>query len=268
MQLEARMQFDPALHGWRLVSSVVVNDEMEIETGRGLLVDQFEKAQELAVSMPRHAGPDDGAVQHVQSREQGGGAVALVVVGHGAGTPLLHGQSRLSAVEGLDLALFVDAQDQRLVGWIEIEPDHVLHFGGEVFVTRDLERFDQVQLEAVGTPDPLHCCRRRPPPRPCCARSMGRIRRLLVQRHVHHLLDLIGDSGLTRDGGCVLQQPVHPLRHIAAAPAADGSNFPTVAAIASALSPSLPATRSAPAKPPSARVPVPHKPFQPFASAR
>ena len=77
VQLEARMQFDPALHGWRLVSSVVVNDEMEIETGRGLLVDQFEKAQELAVSMPWHAGPDDGAVQHVQSREQGGGAVAL-----------------------------------------------------------------------------------------------------------------------------------------------------------------------------------------------
>ena len=104
VQMEARMRFNPALHGGRLVSGVVVNDEMEIEVGRGPLVDQFEKAQELAMSMPRHAGADDSAVQHVQCREQGGGAVALVVMGHGTGTPLLHGQSRLGAVEGLDLA--------------------------------------------------------------------------------------------------------------------------------------------------------------------
>jgi hypothetical protein len=34
--------------------------------------------------------------------------IPIQVVGHGAGTPLLHGQSRLSAVESLDLALFVE----------------------------------------------------------------------------------------------------------------------------------------------------------------
>lgn len=44
VQMEAGMRFDPALYGWGLVSGVVVNAEMEIETGGGLLVDQFESA--------------------------------------------------------------------------------------------------------------------------------------------------------------------------------------------------------------------------------
>jgi hypothetical protein len=46
------------------VSGIVVNDEMEIEVGGGLQIDQFEKAQERC--------------------EQRCGAVSLVVVGPGA----------------------------------------------------------------------------------------------------------------------------------------------------------------------------------------
>ena len=136
VQMEAGMGFEPALYGRSLMRGIVVNDEMEIETSGCLLVDQSEKAQELAMSMARHASPDNFAVQHIQRREQGGGAVALVIVGHGTGTPLLHGQSRLSAVEGLDLALFVDAENQRPIGWIEVEPDHVLYLGREVLVAK------------------------------------------------------------------------------------------------------------------------------------
>jgi hypothetical protein len=41
------MRFDPALHGRGLVSGVVVNNEMEIEAGRGLLVHQFLRRLEL-----------------------------------------------------------------------------------------------------------------------------------------------------------------------------------------------------------------------------
>jgi hypothetical protein len=89
VQMEARMRCDPALHGCGLLSGIVINDKMEIETRWGLLFDQLEKMQELAMSMARQASPDNAAVQHVQRREQGGGAVALVVVGHGAGASLL-----------------------------------------------------------------------------------------------------------------------------------------------------------------------------------
>src|SRR5712672_2233532 len=52
-------------------------------------------------------------------------------------------------------SLFVDAEDQRPVGWIEVEPDHVLYLGREVLVARDCERFDQMRLEPVRTPYPL-----------------------------------------------------------------------------------------------------------------
>ena len=60
----------------------------------------------MAVAL--HAAADDRAVEHVEGGEQRGRAVALVVVGHGPGPPLLHRQARLGAVERLDLALLVD----------------------------------------------------------------------------------------------------------------------------------------------------------------
>src|SRR5262245_66255118 len=101
------MRLEPALDRGGLMGGVVVEDEMQIEIGGGLSIDQPEEAQELPVPMARQARADDLAVQHAESGEQGGGAVALVVVGHGAGAALLHGQSGLRAIERLDLALLV-----------------------------------------------------------------------------------------------------------------------------------------------------------------
>jgi hypothetical protein len=69
--MEAGMGFEPALYGRSFMRRIIVNDEMEIETGGGLPVDQSEKAQELAMSMARHAGRDNLAIQHVQRCEQG-----------------------------------------------------------------------------------------------------------------------------------------------------------------------------------------------------
>ena len=62
------------------------------------------------MSVALHAAADDGAVEDVEGGEQGGRAVALVVVGHGAGAALLHGQAGLGAVERLDLRLLIDRQ--------------------------------------------------------------------------------------------------------------------------------------------------------------
>lgn len=70
---------EPTLYGWCLMGGIVVNDQMEIEGGQDLMINQREKAQELSVSMSGHAGADNLAVQRVERREQGRGAVALVV---------------------------------------------------------------------------------------------------------------------------------------------------------------------------------------------
>ena len=58
------------------------------------------------------------ALRQFQGREQRGGAVALVVVGHGPAAPLLHGQAGLSTIQGLQLALFIHAQHHRLLRWV------------------------------------------------------------------------------------------------------------------------------------------------------
>ena len=91
MQVETGMGFEPALYRRGLMGGIVIHDQMEVEIGRGLMIDQLEKTQELSMPMARHASPDNSAVQHVQRCKQGGGAVSLVVMGHGAGAPLFMG---------------------------------------------------------------------------------------------------------------------------------------------------------------------------------
>jgi hypothetical protein len=49
-------------------------------------------ADELLMAMLFHTSADDFAVRHIERREKCGDAVPLLVVGHGAGTSLLHRQ--------------------------------------------------------------------------------------------------------------------------------------------------------------------------------
>jgi len=62
---------------------------------------------------------------------------------HRPAAALLHRQPRLGAVEGLDLALFIDRQHQGLVGRIEVEADDILELGDEVRIARELEGLRQ-----------------------------------------------------------------------------------------------------------------------------
>jgi len=110
----------------------MVDDGFEVWSGPRRLILCFEEAGELAMLVVGHALADDGAVEHVESREPGRGAVALVVMRRRHAAALLHRQPRLGAVKGLDLALFIDRQHQGLVGRIEVEADNLLDLGDEV----------------------------------------------------------------------------------------------------------------------------------------
>ena len=72
--------------------------------------------------------------------------MALVVMGHGPAAPFLHGQAGLGALESLDLALLIHAQDHGFVGRIEVQPHHVGEFLGEPPVLRELESLRPVRL--------------------------------------------------------------------------------------------------------------------------
>jgi hypothetical protein len=60
------------------------------------------------MAMARHALADDGAVEDIERREQGGRAVADVIMG----SSFRPGPSWLGAVECLDLALLVDREHE------------------------------------------------------------------------------------------------------------------------------------------------------------
>src|SRR5271156_2128305 len=119
------MPGQPLAHLRVLVGCVVVDDGVDLLSRRHLRLDGVEEADELLVPVALHIAADDGAVEDVEGREQRGGTVAFVVVGHGPGAALLHWQAGLGAVERLDLALFIDREDDGMGGRINIETDDV-----------------------------------------------------------------------------------------------------------------------------------------------
>ena len=78
--------------------------------------------------------------------------MSFVVVGHRAGGPFLW-QAGLSAVERLDLRLFVDREDDGMGGRIDIKPDHVAQLVDELRVVGELELLNPVWLETMRVPD-------------------------------------------------------------------------------------------------------------------
>ena len=99
MEDEAHVPVEPLVHLGMFVGGVVVEDHVDDLAGRHLGVDGIEEADELLMAVPLHVPSDHGAVQHVESGEQGGRAMALVVMGHCAGATLLQRQAGLGAVE-------------------------------------------------------------------------------------------------------------------------------------------------------------------------
>jgi hypothetical protein len=76
----ARMPGEPGADLGMFVGGAVVEDCVDQLAGRHGGLDPVEEADELLVSMPRHALTDHAAVKHVQRRKQGGRAVPDIVV--------------------------------------------------------------------------------------------------------------------------------------------------------------------------------------------
>ena len=86
------MAVEPPANFRVLVGGVVVEDRVNLLSLRDGGLDGVEEADELLMAMAWHVAADDRAVEHVERGEQRGGAVAHVVVGHGAGRPFFIGR--------------------------------------------------------------------------------------------------------------------------------------------------------------------------------
>src|SRR5215216_3512545 len=72
---------------------------------------------------------------------------------HRSGASFLERQSRLRAIEGLHLALLIAAEDDRMLGRMQVEADHILELLHKLRVLRDFERPHQMWLQAMRPPD-------------------------------------------------------------------------------------------------------------------
>ena len=127
--------------------------------------------------------------------EQGGGAVADVVVGGLLGQAWPHRQDRSGPVQGLDLGFLVDRQHHGLLRRVQVEPDDVAYLGLQLRVGGELERLPPPRLQAPLAPDPGNPHVRDPqlggqqPARP--VRHPQPLRRRLQRRQHHrHLIHL------------------------------------------------------------------------------
>jgi len=74
-----------------------------------------------------------------QARTSGGCACRSCRPSDGAGASSLHPQARLRTVERLDLALFVAAEHQRVIGRLQVQPHHIQQLVLEARIARELE---------------------------------------------------------------------------------------------------------------------------------
>ncbi len=160
MQVKTRIAAQPTFDARVLVSGIVVHDQVQLEFSWGFMIDALQETDEFLMSVLGHAIANDLPIESVQSGELGGRTVALVVMGHRAAAARFQRQTRLRSIESLNLALLIDAENQRFIGWIQVQADHVDEFLNELRIAADFERRQTMRLQTVALPDPAPDSRR------------------------------------------------------------------------------------------------------------
>ena len=71
MHAEAGVALEPSRNRGVLMGGVIVGDDVDVEIGRGLLIDGFEKGQPLLMAMARRQTGDQFALQIIERGKQG-----------------------------------------------------------------------------------------------------------------------------------------------------------------------------------------------------
>ena len=113
-------------------------------------------------------------------------------MGHRAASPLFDRQPRLCTIQCLNLALFVYAEDDRLLRGIQVQTHHVSHLFQKLGIARELKSLRTMWLKIVGAPDIVDggladalALRHRPATPMCHPRRFG------LQGRIHDSGDLV-----------------------------------------------------------------------------
>src|SRR5512139_688011 len=107
MHVEPRVPVQPGCYAGMRVGTIIVHDQMQVQTSGRLAIYLFEETDEFLMPMAGHTVPDNLAVEHIEGCEHGSRTIAFIIVCHSSTAPFLHRQTRLGAVKRLYLTLFV-----------------------------------------------------------------------------------------------------------------------------------------------------------------
>ena len=219
----SRMVGEP-LHDVRMfVRGVVVEDGVDDLAGRHGALDGFQEADEFLMAVLAHATPDDRSVEDVQGGEERRRAIAFVIMRHRPALAGFERQPRLGAVEGLDLALFVDGDDHGVSRRVHVEADDVLDLLGELGIVGAFEAAQAMRLKAMRLPQTLDGAQRDADGLGHgAARPMGGFARRFGTSQRQHFGDDAGrkpsPAGLAR---LVAQEAIGPFLAVSLLPAPD-----------------------------------------------
>src|SRR5665811_1401249 len=123
--MKAGMLFQPCLDPGVIMRTIVVQNHMNRQVFGSFTVDLPQKLPEFDVAMSRITRAYDLSLQHIQRREQAGGAVAFVIVRHRPAATFLHRQAGLRPVKRLYLRLLIHTQNNGLVWWVQVNSHHI-----------------------------------------------------------------------------------------------------------------------------------------------
>ena len=149
MQVESLVPLNPEFDLRMLVRGIVVHDQMQVHSFRGVPVHLPEKLEKFLVPVAIKAGADYRAIQHIERCKQRRRSVSNIVVGQRSTASFFHRQTRLSSIQCLNLGFFVHAQNQRLIRWIQIQTGHVGEFFHKLLVAGQLEIANAMGLQTV-----------------------------------------------------------------------------------------------------------------------
>src|SRR4029434_3419456 len=135
------------------MSFVIVQNEMNVQGLGHRLIDPIEELTELYRPVTTMKLADDCTALDFERSKQRGGPVTSIVVTASFALARPHRKHRLRTVQGLNLRLFVDRQNQGFSGRIEVQSHNVANLLNEQRILGKFEGLASVGSQSKGAPD-------------------------------------------------------------------------------------------------------------------
>src|SRR5882757_4385155 len=210
------------MNGGCLMSTVVVEDQMDVELRRHCRIDLVEKLAKLQRAMATVELPNHLASLSVQGGEQRSGTVAFVIMSPAFRLAGAHRQNGLRAIQSLNLRFLVNTQYQGFIRRSQVKPNNISYLVDEQRVFGKFEAFTTVRGQSEGAPHSLDTVTTQPASRSQRARApMSSILRGRLQGHRQHSFHFHITESARRARSRLIQQTIKPFVQKAPAPFAD-----------------------------------------------